>query len=73
MSGVETLNVRGSHRKRNSLHLAVCALCCEASQVLSRTENTVMDVVTVFLAVTRYQVGNPQRGRVCFSLRLQRF
>ena len=69
MSGVEILNMRGSHGRRDSLRL-VSALCCEASQVLSPAENTMMVVVTVFLAVTRCQEGNPQPGRVCFSLRL---
>lgn len=53
MSGVETLNMRGSHGRRDSLRLAVSALCCEASQVLSPAENTTMAVVSVFLAVTR--------------------
>lgn len=32
-----------------------------------------MAVVSVSLAVTRCQEGNPQPGRICFSLRLQRF
>lgn len=57
-----------------TVYALLCVLCAvKLARYCSPAENTRMAVVSVFLAVTRCQEGNAQRGRVCFSLRLQRF
>lgn len=57
-----------------TVYTLLCVLCAvKLARHCSPAENTGMAVVSVFLAMTKCQEGNPQRGRVCFSLSLQRF